>query len=64
MIVALATVMEFLEYLRYICVNIHSPWQQYYYTAESLAVLGLWVWLGGIQLMRSNSTLWGGATDL
>ena len=24
------------------------------YTAESIAVLGLWVWLGGIQPMRNK----------
>ena len=30
MIVTLATVVEFLKHLLYICVNIHSPWQQYY----------------------------------
>ena len=33
---------------------IHSPWQQYYNTAESLAVLGLWACLGVIRPMRSK----------
>ena len=44
MIVALATVMECLEYLRYIYTQSMAA---ILYTAESLAVLRLWVWLGG-----------------
>ena len=30
MILTLAIVVEFLEYLRYMCVIIHSPWLQYH----------------------------------
>ena len=44
---------ELLEYLQYICVNIHSPWQQYY-PANFLPVVGLWVWLGGVQPSKSK----------
>ena len=56
MIVALATVMECLEYLWYFYTQSMAG---ILYTAESLAVLCLWVWLGGIRPTRSKLDTFG-----
>ena len=64
MFVALATVVEFLDYLRYICVNIHSPWQQYYILQNPLKFSAFGIGWVESDRREVNWKLWGGANDL
>ena len=55
---------ELLQYLRYICVNIHSPWQQCYILQNPLQFLAFGCGWVESDRLKVNLTLWGGATDL
>ena len=64
MIVALTTVMEFVPYLRYVCVNIHGLWQQYYILQNPLQFSAFGCGWVDSNRREVNWTLWGEATDI